>query len=649
MPRSGNRQQRWYLGEVLVLLAGAAAALLAIACYERGLLQRFELQTVDARFDLRGTRHPPRDLVVVQIDDTTFNELGLQWPFPRSVHGRVIRRINADHPAVIAYDVQFTEQTEPQEDNSLIAAVAATRGKVVLATSEVDERGGTNVFGGDDVVRRAHARVGNTAIPPDDDGVLRRVPYSVERLKSFAVVAAETASRSAIPSSAFDGAAAWIDFYGPPGTIPAVSFSRVAQGKIAPGFFSGKVVVVGASSGSLQDVHSTAISGSELMSGPEVEANAISTALRGAPLRKVPHAVDVLLIVLSALLIPVATLGLRLVWAMVVGIAGTLALVVGMQLAFNAGWIGAFVYPNLALVTSAIGVLGASYAATVLKKRVAGPGAAAADAVSTGRAALEAGDFERALDLVGRGQRLWQAAGVPFEAARCRMLLAEACRRLGDIEGATIQLRAAQQAFAQLGAVSDERAAFEALQTLVKPDFTSPGTEATLRTFMFTDVVESTSLIGAIGDQAWAHLHRWHDDTLRELFERHHGEEINQAGDGFFVAFSDADQALECAIDIQRTLADHRRTHGFSPRVRIGLHTCTAMRHGRHGYEGMGVHTAARIGARASGDEILASAETLAQAGRALATSNRKSVTLKGIPGEVDVASVSWNAPAEMT
>src|SRR6185312_14113980 len=131
----------------------------------------------------------------------------------------------------------------------------------------------------------------------------------------------------------------------------------------------------------------------------------------------------------------------------------------------------------------------------------------------------------------------------PYEAAHCRMLLAEACRRLGDDESATLQLRAAQQAFGQLGAVSDERAAFEALQALTNPDVPPAGGEETQRTFMFTDIVESTSLIGAIGDQAWVHLHRWHDDMLRALFGRHNGEEINQAGDGFFVAFADADHA----------------------------------------------------------------------------------------------------------
>jgi len=167
-----------------------------------------------------------------------------------------------------------------------------------------------------------------------------------------------------------------------------------------------------------------------------------------------------------------------------------------------------------------------------------------------------------------------------------------------------------------------------------------------LRTFMFTDIVESTALMGAIGDEAWAHVHRWHDDTLRALIARHQGEEVNHTGDGFFAAFADANRALDCAIGIQRTLADHRRTHGFSPRVRIGLHTCVAMRLGKDGYEGMGVHTAARISAQAEGDEILASRETLAQIDRALPMTERQSMNLKGIAIPVEVAAVSWSAVA---
>ena len=65
-----------------------------------------------------------------------------------------------------------------------------------------------------------------------------------------------------------------------------------------------------------------------------------------------------------------------------------------------------------------------------------------------------------------------------------------------------------------------------------------------VRTFLFTDIVSSTSLLGVIGDDAWDDLRRWHDQTLRASFAQHSGDEIDHAGDGFFVAFPDATSAL---------------------------------------------------------------------------------------------------------
>jgi CHASE2 domain-containing sensor protein/class 3 adenylate cyclase len=645
MPSAWRRPRQRYLRGTLVLAVGGLTAALALVAYQGRWLNVLELHTFDDRLNIRGTQRPPHDLVVVRIDDTTFNDLGVQWPFPRSLHAKLIRRISADRPAVIAYDVQFTEETKPTEDNALIEAVGRAEGKIVLATSEVDAQGRTRVLGGDAVLRQIHARAGNTAFPSDPDGALRHVPYSIEGLKSFAVVAAETASGRRVDRASVQKGGGWIDFYGPAGTIPGVSFSRVVAGDVKRGFFSGKVVVVGASAGSLQDLHATATSGSELMSGPEIEANAISTVLRDFPLRNPPKGFGFALVLLSAFVVPVANLRFRLTLAMVVGIGVALGLIAGIQVAFNTGWVVTLVYPVAAIVLSAVGVLGARYAAAVMEKR-GRPAVVASETTAAGEAALSARDFDKAFDLLSRSQRLWQEAGVPFEAARCRVLLAEACRGLNDIESATIQLRAAQQAFEQLGAVSEERAAFEAIQMLLGPEAFAPGSEQALRTFMFTDIVESTALVGAIGDEAWAHVHRWHDDTLRALIARHQGEEVSHTGDGFFVAFADPDRALDCAIGIQRTLADHRRTHGFSPRVRIGLHTCLAMRRGKDGYEGMGVHTAARISAQAAGDEILASRETLAQIDRALPKTERQSMNLKGIAIPVEVAAVGWGTVA---
>ena len=60
---------------------------------------------------------------------------------------------------------------------------------------------------------------------------------------------------------------------------------------------------------------------------------------------------------------------------------------------------------------------------------------------------------------------------------------------------------------------------------------------------MFTDIVGSTALIDAVGDEAWGRLLAWHDSTVRALLGEHRGREIHHAGDGFFVGFGSADAA----------------------------------------------------------------------------------------------------------
>ena len=160
-----------------------------------------------------------------------------------------------------------------------------------------------------------------------------------------------------------------------------------------------------------------------------------------------------------------------------------------------------------------------------------------------------------------------------------------------------------------------------------------------LKTFMFTDIVGSTGLVEALGDEAWETLLRWHDTTLREIFAAHEGEEVSYTGDGFFVGFDSPELALRTAVAIQRRLAEHREKAGFAPQVRIGVHASDATQQGSQ-FSGMGVHQASRIAALAAGGEILASASTVADSG--VATSAPRSVVLKGISEPVEVVSVEW-------
>ena len=107
------------------------------------------------------------------------------------------------------------------------------------------------------------------------------------------------------------------------------------------------------------------------------------------------------------------------------------------------------------------------------------------------------------------------------------------------------------------------------------------------------DIVGSTRLIDAIGDDAWVDILSWHERTFGRFVARYAGEVVDQTGDGFFVSFAEPTAAIDCAVAIQRVLA-RRRPFGPALDVRIGLHRSSVLRCGL-AYRGKGVHEASRI------------------------------------------------------
>jgi len=159
------------------------------------------------------------------------------------------------------------------------------------------------------------------------------------------------------------------------------------------------------------------------------------------------------------------------------------------------------------------------------------------------------------------------------------------------------------------------------------------------KTLMFTDLTSSTNLVEAIGDAAWHDLSAWLDGELRRCFKEHHGHEVDHAGDGFFVIFEAAAEAIDCAITVQRRLANHRRVHGYAPQVRIGIHS-GEVQVSDSSVRGAAVHRAARLCAAALGDTIVVSREALEASGRPLG--GLHDFALKGIKEPVAAAEVSW-------
>lgn len=68
---------------------------------------------------------------------------------------------------------------------------------------------------------------------------------------------------------------------------------------------------------------------------------------------------------------------------------------------------------------------------------------------------LAEGDARAALGPLRRALKVWRQVGVPYEAARVRMLMGLTCRSLGDDEAAELELDTARAVFAQLGAAPE--------------------------------------------------------------------------------------------------------------------------------------------------------------------------------------------------
>jgi class 3 adenylate cyclase len=236
-------------------------------------------------------------------------------------------------------------------------------------------------------------------------------------------------------------------------------------------------------------------------------------------------------------------------------------------------------------------------------------------------------DWESAADVLRAARDTWGKIGAPYETSQARMLLGLAYRGEGDADGATEELATAKATFERLGAVLDLQRAAELL-----------GEAPAKRTFMFTDIVDSTKLVDALGEERWRKLLTWHDRRLRELIEDAGGEVIKHTGDGYFAAFKTPAAAVDAAVGIQRALDEHEP---LAPAVRIGVHTGGAFHKDDDDYAGQGVHMAARIGALAGSGEILVSSESL-DGGSRFPLSEARSEYLKGFDSHVDLVAVKW-------
>jgi class 3 adenylate cyclase len=166
--------------------------------------------------------------------------------------------------------------------------------------------------------------------------------------------------------------------------------------------------------------------------------------------------------------------------------------------------------------------------------------------------------------------------------------------------------------------------------------------EPGFQTILFTDVVENTALLRRIGDDAWRAVMREHEEIVRAALKAHGGREISTSGDGFFASFRSSVRALQCAVEIQRTLAMRNETAGHPVEVRIGLNAGEPIEEGEE-VLGTAVTMAARIMSQAGAGEILVS-DVVRQlvGGKGFLFADRGDYVAKGFEEPVRVYEVRW-------
>jgi adenylate cyclase len=271
-------------------LAVALAATLLIALLSPTPFgQMLENLALDFAYRVKCPTITPAKLLIVGIDEASFQELRLAWPWPRSLHARLIRRLAAAGARLIVFDIGFADPSTPREDQALADAIQETHKVILPQTFEVTE---DPAFSRQILIQPLEAfkkpalGLGISMVTPDPDSVIRHFHLRLGGRDTLpAAVLRALQPESPLPARLFG----LIHYVGPPRQIDTVSYYQILDDTrpLAPGKVRDRIVLVGRMPGvgimpqGQADAFYTPFFSAtgQLMSGVEVQGNIIYTLL----------------------------------------------------------------------------------------------------------------------------------------------------------------------------------------------------------------------------------------------------------------------------------------------------------------------------------------------------------------------------------
>ncbi|MBK9600713.1 MAG: CHASE2 domain-containing protein [Anaerolineales bacterium] len=321
-PKPFNLRLVLLLGTVVALLLIQIAALLPNITTP---VERIEYSTRDVLMRLRGAQEPSDNIVIVEIDDFSFNWTGYQWPWPRSYFAEIANQVNQGGGKVIGVDIFLSEPDEdPANDLAFAKALEnapAAVGVVQIFESPVDTFSISTLLQAQPAYKNALDANGITAFTRDEDAIVRSVQaYDIYKDKIYYHWAFEVArlyldveppTQPTDTSIQFNGQAVplrgkqvLVNFAGPSQTYTTYRAADVHDGitlEENPDAFRGKIVLIGATTVTLQDMYPTPFSTQIPTAGVEIVASTIDTLITGQYLTEAPPWVALAMTIAAAL------------------------------------------------------------------------------------------------------------------------------------------------------------------------------------------------------------------------------------------------------------------------------------------------------------------------------------------------------------
>src|SRR5207249_1233312 len=168
-----------------------------------------------------------------------------------------------------------------------------------------------------------------------------------------------------------------------------------------------------------------------------------------------------------------------------------------------------------------------------------------------------------------------------------------------------------------------------------------------IRTVLFTDIVESSTMTESLGDEAALAMLGVHDTIVRDALSALGGREVKHTGDGIMASFVSAAGAVRCAIQIQRELDKHAQANPKRPlKVRVGAAAGEPVEQNNDLF-GSTVQLAARLCGHAQPEQILVT-NAIAElcVGKGLRFEDLGEVVLKGFGYPVRAHVAAWKQAA---